>query len=260
MYLDRKLFFQELWKQHRCLTSRCGHHSNPNTSLPQSSLYHGRRLQENHSAKETKVCQADGEVQESRMECVTVPNGIGCRDVSAQSEWRTLQLARITGEPWTTAIRRFGEVAEKASYWLWHRREKSRCTCGGLHETTNGWATTTDPRAERCCGQGWKHPETAGYHLMTSVRQYWQTTTQGCHRMQNTTVTNFKVIFRHVPASYIVMFLHLRTMTYKTWCLAAHCGNTALSKETWEIRKTIQRGKHTVLCQSLFVPTALWVD
>ncbi|XP_069139335.1 uncharacterized protein [Argopecten irradians] len=47
---------------------------------------------------------------------------VGCRGFPAQSTKRLLQHLGVRGKTMSSAMRRTGEAAEKASCWLWHRR------------------------------------------------------------------------------------------------------------------------------------------
>ncbi|XP_057673103.1 uncharacterized protein LOC130904394 [Corythoichthys intestinalis] len=52
------------------------------------------------------------------------PMEVGCRGFPAQSVWKTLTALGIAGRERRAAIRRLGEAAERASCWLWSRREE----------------------------------------------------------------------------------------------------------------------------------------
>ena len=52
------------------------------------------------------------------------PVEVGCRGFPAQSVWNTLTALGISGRERKTAVRRLGEAAERASCWLWNRREE----------------------------------------------------------------------------------------------------------------------------------------
>ena len=59
------------------------------------------------------------------------PVEVGCRGFPAQSVWRMLTAIGITGRERKTAARRMGEAAERASCWLWNRREELSWKPGG---------------------------------------------------------------------------------------------------------------------------------
>ncbi|XP_078322870.1 uncharacterized protein LOC144622162 [Crassostrea virginica] len=49
---------------------------------------------------------------------------VGARGFPAQSAWRLLQRLGMKGRTKRTAVRRLGEAAERASCWLWSRRDE----------------------------------------------------------------------------------------------------------------------------------------
>ena len=51
------------------------------------------------------------------------PVEVGCRGFPAQSVWRLFKSIGTRGNQRRAAVRRLGEQAERASCWLWHRRE-----------------------------------------------------------------------------------------------------------------------------------------
>lgn len=59
------------------------------------------------------------------------PVEVSCRGFPAQSVWRMLTAIGITGRERKTAARRIGEAAERASCWLWSRREELSWKPGG---------------------------------------------------------------------------------------------------------------------------------
>lgn len=52
------------------------------------------------------------------------PVEVGARGFPAQSAWRLLQRLGMKGRTKRTAVRRLGEAAERASCWLWSRRDE----------------------------------------------------------------------------------------------------------------------------------------
>ena len=60
------------------------------------------------------------------------PVEVGCRGFPAQSVWRMLTAIGVTGRERKTAARRMGEAAERASCWLWSRREEISWKLGEL--------------------------------------------------------------------------------------------------------------------------------
>lgn len=59
------------------------------------------------------------------------PVEVGCRGFPAQSVWSMLTAIGMTGKERKTAARRMGEAAERASCWLWSRREELSWKPGG---------------------------------------------------------------------------------------------------------------------------------
>ncbi len=59
------------------------------------------------------------------------PVEVGCRGFPAQSVWRMLTAIGVTGKERKTAAHRMGEAAERASCWLWSRREELSWKPGG---------------------------------------------------------------------------------------------------------------------------------
>ncbi|XP_021349432.1 uncharacterized protein LOC110466448 [Mizuhopecten yessoensis] len=78
-------------------------------------------------AHERKKAKYDELMEKCRSRGWTVwlfPVEVGCRGFPAQSVWRTLRSIGLTGRARATAIRRLGEAAERASCWLWHKRDE----------------------------------------------------------------------------------------------------------------------------------------
>jgi hypothetical protein len=49
---------------------------------------------------------------------------VGCRGFPGHSVWKLLTAIGLTGRRKKTAARKLGEAAERASFWLWHKREE----------------------------------------------------------------------------------------------------------------------------------------
>ncbi|KAK0135439.1 Retrovirus-related Pol polyprotein from type-1 retrotransposable element R2 [Merluccius polli] len=56
---------------------------------------------------------------------------VGCQGFPAQSAWNLLTKMGLRGHLRKTAVRRLGEAAERASCWLWHKREDLSWKPGG---------------------------------------------------------------------------------------------------------------------------------
>lgn len=56
---------------------------------------------------------------------------VGCRGFPAQSVWNLLTKVGLRGHLRKTAVRRLGEASERASCWLWHKREDKSWKPGG---------------------------------------------------------------------------------------------------------------------------------
>lgn len=59
------------------------------------------------------------------------PVEVDCRGFLAQSVWRMLTAIGWTRKGRKTAVRRMGEAAERASCWIWNRREELSWKPGG---------------------------------------------------------------------------------------------------------------------------------
>ncbi|RXN28661.1 reverse transcriptase [Labeo rohita] len=60
------------------------------------------------------------------------PVEVGCRGFPAQSVWRMLTAIGVMGRERKMTVRRMGEAAERASCWLWSRREELSWKPGGV--------------------------------------------------------------------------------------------------------------------------------
>ena len=59
------------------------------------------------------------------------PVEVGCRGFPAQSVWKFLTAVGLTGRERKKAVRKLGEAAERASCWIWSRREELSWQPGG---------------------------------------------------------------------------------------------------------------------------------
>jgi hypothetical protein len=53
-----------------------------------------------------------------------VPVEVGCRGFPPQSVWRMFQSLGVIGKMRKSLVRRLGEETERASCWLWNRRQE----------------------------------------------------------------------------------------------------------------------------------------
>ena len=58
------------------------------------------------------------------MEGLGDPVEVGCRGFPAQSLWSSLRLLGVIGQRRKVAIQNILQAAEKASYWLWVKRDE----------------------------------------------------------------------------------------------------------------------------------------
>lgn len=103
------------------------------------------------------------------------PVEVGCRGFPAQSVWRMLTALGIAGRERKTAARRLGEAAERASCWLWNRREDLSWKPGewwavtGYHCRPANWRTLWF-RVKPSKG-GWKPPDDIFSWLTSKVTE-----------------------------------------------------------------------------------------
>ncbi|KAK0140163.1 hypothetical protein N1851_022917 [Merluccius polli] len=77
-----------------------------------------------HERKATKYQDLVQQGRDKGWQAWLFPVEVGCRGFPAQSVWNTLTVLGIRGRERKTAARRLGEAAERASCWLWNRREE----------------------------------------------------------------------------------------------------------------------------------------
>ena len=81
------------------------------------------RTEEAHHLKKTKYSELQEECKSNGWKAWVLPVEIGCRGFPAQSAWSTLRILGVTGQKRKAAIQDITQAAEKASCWLWMRRE-----------------------------------------------------------------------------------------------------------------------------------------
>lgn len=79
---------------------------------------------EAHERKATKYHELVQQCRDKGWQAWLFPVEVGCRGFPAQSVWNTLTALGIRGRERKAAARRVGEAAERASCWLWNRREE----------------------------------------------------------------------------------------------------------------------------------------
>ncbi len=61
----------------------------------------------------------------------TYPVEVGCRGFLAQSAWKLMTDIELRGSERKKVLRKLGEAAERASCWIWSRREELSWQPGG---------------------------------------------------------------------------------------------------------------------------------
>lgn len=83
-------------------------------------------------ASERKAAKNQDLIQQCRgrgWQAWLFPLEVRCRGFTAQSMWKMLTALRTAGRERKKVVCRLGEAAERASCWVWSRREDaSRCT------------------------------------------------------------------------------------------------------------------------------------
>ncbi|XP_066271283.1 uncharacterized protein [Branchiostoma lanceolatum] len=89
------------------------------------------RCEEAYERKKNKYQDLLQECRDKGWQSWLFPIEIGCRGFPAQSVWKMMTALGIAGKDRKVAIRRMGEAAERASCWLWNRREEVCWKPGG---------------------------------------------------------------------------------------------------------------------------------
>ena len=82
------------------------------------------RMEEAHERKLTKYQQLVWECKDKGWKAWNFPVEIGCRGFASNSLWRALGRLGISGQNRRTLIAKAGDQAERASSWLWRKREE----------------------------------------------------------------------------------------------------------------------------------------
>lgn len=91
---------------------------------------------------------------------------VGCRRFPAQYVWNLLTKVGVRGLERKTAARRIGEAAERASCWLWHKREDTSWKPGGDGQGIGHHCRLTNWRV---LWSGSTNSVKVGHPLMTST-------------------------------------------------------------------------------------------
>ena len=73
--------------------------------------------------KASKYKQLVDKCRENGWQSWFFPVEVGCRGFPAQTVWNLLTKVGLRGQSRRKVVQRLGEAAEKASCWLWHKRE-----------------------------------------------------------------------------------------------------------------------------------------
>ena len=77
-----------------------------------------------HQRKSLKYTDLMADCREKGWQAILLPVEVGCRGFPAQSVWKLFQTVGMTPSLRRTAVRQLAEAAEKASCWVWNRREE----------------------------------------------------------------------------------------------------------------------------------------
>ena len=81
------------------------------------------RTEEAYHLKKTKYSELQEECASKGWKVWVLPVVFGCRGFPAQSMWSTLRILGVTGQKRKEAIQNITQATEKASCWLWMRRD-----------------------------------------------------------------------------------------------------------------------------------------
>ena len=82
------------------------------------------RVEVSHHLKRDKYESLQAECVEKGWKAWVFPVEVGCRGFPAQSIWHMFRALGVTGRRRSTAVGKIGEAAERASCWLWMRRQE----------------------------------------------------------------------------------------------------------------------------------------
>ncbi|XP_076155564.1 uncharacterized protein LOC143138951 [Alosa pseudoharengus] len=80
--------------------------------------------EEAHERKSLKYQDLIMDCKDKGWQAWLFPVEVGCRGFPAKSMWSVLTALGISGKERKTAVRRIGEAAERASCWVWFKREE----------------------------------------------------------------------------------------------------------------------------------------
>ncbi|XP_063420791.1 uncharacterized protein LOC134706007 [Mytilus trossulus] len=83
------------------------------------------RCGEANERKRAKYDELLAECRDKGWQTWNFPVEVGCRGFPAQSVWRLFSAVGVTGRQRRTAIQKLGQAAEKASCWIWMKRDSS---------------------------------------------------------------------------------------------------------------------------------------
>ena len=84
------------------------------------------RVDEAHERKRLKYQELVEQCQDKEWKTWCFPVEVGCRGFPAQSVWRTLGRLGIIGRERKNIVKETGVQAEKASLWIWCKREEHK--------------------------------------------------------------------------------------------------------------------------------------
>ena len=82
------------------------------------------RCQTTHERKRGKYSELQKICREQGWHTWIFPVEVGCRDFPAQSVWTMFSALGIVGRDKKNAVQRLSREAERASIWLWSKREQ----------------------------------------------------------------------------------------------------------------------------------------
>ena len=89
------------------------------------------RVEKAHHLKMSKYTSLQEESVRKGWKTWVMPVEMGCRGFPASSMWRALQMVGLTGQRRRRAMQNMIQATEKASCWLWMRRDEKAWHFGG---------------------------------------------------------------------------------------------------------------------------------
>lgn len=88
------------------------------------------RVEESHHMKQEKYTELQRECTERGWKAMVLPVEVGCRGFPAKSVWSALRTIGLVGQKRKVAIKKIIAATERASCWLWMKRNEGRWNLG----------------------------------------------------------------------------------------------------------------------------------